>query len=174
MLKVKEIKCDFIISEVPDHPKHKSMLLDLIDKIPNNPYLMEGEEVSKTDWNLPLAFERKYLEYFYSRVAKNIMDQQQKYFKAKKWEIRNGWFQQYQEGSSHVYHSHPNVNFTNVYFLELPDKQFKTSLKIKEKEYDYEVKEGQLITFPAHILHTSKKNSTFRKTIISFNTNFIF
>ena len=174
MFKVKEIKCEFIVSEVTNHHKHKPKLLDLIDKIPHAPDFIKGGVVSKTDWNLPRAFERKYLEYFYSHIAQNIMDQQKKYFKAKKWEIRNGWFQQYQEESSHVYHNHPNVNFTNVYFVELPDKQFKTSLKIKEKEYNYEVEEGQIITFPAHILHTSKKNGAFRKTIISFNTNFIF
>ena len=57
---IKEIKSDFIICDVPDHPKHKAILLDLIDKIPNTPY----EEISKTDWNLPKTFERKYLEYF--------------------------------------------------------------------------------------------------------------
>ena len=170
MLKVKEIKCQFIVSDVSDHHKHKSILLDLINKIPNNPY----EGISKTDYNLPFAFGRKYLDYFYYHIAKNIMDQQQKYFKSQRWEITRAWFQQYQKESSHVYHNHPYVNFTNVYFLELPDKQFKTSLKIKEKEYNYEVEEGQIITFPAHILHTSKKNSASRKTIISFNTNFIF
>ena len=174
MLKVKEIKCDFITYEVLDHHKHKTILLDLIDKIPDNLLPVEGGKVSKTDWNLPPAFERKYLKYFYSHIAKNIMDQQQKYFKAKKWEIRNGWFQQYQEGSFHAYHNHPNVNFTNVYFLELPEEQFKTSIKTREQEYTYEAKEGQIITFPAHVLHASKKNSASRKTIISFNTNFIF
>ena len=46
---IKEIKSDFIICEVPDHHKHKAILLDLIDKIPNNPY----EQITKTDWNLP-------------------------------------------------------------------------------------------------------------------------
>ena len=165
---IKEIKSDFIICEVPDHHKHKAILLDLIDKIPNNPY----EEISKTDWNLPKTFERKYLEYFYSHITKNIMDQQKKYFKAARWVIAGGWFQQYQKGSSHVYHNHPKANFTNVYFLELPDKHFKTSLKVKGKEYDYKIKEGQIITFPAHLPHCSKTNGKKRKTIISFNSDF--
>jgi len=167
---IKEIKSDFIIYDVPDHNNHKAILLDLINEIPTNPY----EKISKTDWNLPQTFERKYLEYFYSHITKNIMDQQQKYFKAKSWKIDNAWFQQYQEGSSHGYHNHPSANFTNVYFLELSDPQFKTSIKIGEKEYDYEVKEGQLITFPAHLLHCSKSNGNLRKTIISFNSNFIY
>ena len=165
---IKELKTEFIISDVQDHSKHKLILLDLINNIPNNPY----EDISKTDYNLPVAFERKYLDYFYSHIAKNIMDQQQKYFKCQRWEITYGWFQQYQEKSTHSYHNHPHANFTNIYFLELPDKHFKTSLKVKGKEYDYKIKEGQIITFPAHLPHCSKTNGKKRKTIISFNSDF--
>ena len=167
---IKELKTEFIISEVQDHSKHKLILLDLINKIPNNPY----EGISKTDYNLPVAFERKYLDYFYLHIAKNIMDQQQKYFKAQGWDITYGWFQQYQEKSGHQYHTHPKTNFTNIYFLELPDKQLKTSVKVKDKEYCYSAKEGQIITFPAHLLHCSKPIRNKRKTIISFNSDFVF
>ena len=49
MMNIKTIPSEFIIYDVPDHTKHKDILLKLIDKIPNNPY----ESVSKTDWNLP-------------------------------------------------------------------------------------------------------------------------
>ena len=167
---IKELKTEFITCKVPEHSKHKPILLDLISKIPANPY----KDVSKTDWNLPKAFERKYIEYFYLNIAKPIMNLQQKYMRAPAWEISNAWFQQYEKDSFHVYHNHPNVNLTNVYFLELPDLQFKTSIKIGEKEYDYEAKEGQLITFPAHLLHCSKSNGNLRKTIISFNSSFIY
>ena len=165
---IKELKTEFITFEVPEHSNHKPILLDLINKMPANPY----KDVSKTDWNLPKDFKRKYLDYFYFKIAPNMMAQQQKYFKAKKWEITNGWFQQYEAKSSHDYHTHPDVNFTNVYFLELPDSQFKTLIKVGEKEYAYDVKEGQIITFPAHLLHTSTQNGDFRKTVIAFNTNF--
>jgi len=167
---IKEIKTEFITSEVPNHKKHKTILLDLINKMPANSY----SRVSKTDWNLPKDMERKYLEYFYSNISHDVMSQQQKYFKAKKWEIINGWFQQYETKSFHEYHNHPNVNFTNVYFLELPDPHFKTLIKIKDKEYEYKVKEGQIITFPAHLLHTSQPNGDLRKTIISFNSGFFY
>jgi len=167
---IKELKTEFITLDVPEHSKHKSILLDLINKMPNESF----EYVSKTDWNLPKNFERKYLEYFYSNIATNIMDQQKKYFKADKWNITNAWFQQYKRNSSHVYHNHAQSNFTNVYFVELPDPEFKTSIKIGEKEYDYEVKEGQIITFPAYLLHGSKPNGHLRKTIISFNSNFLY
>tara|TARA_R110000751_G_scaffold6768_1_gene28612 strand:- start:782 stop:1291 length:510 start_codon:yes stop_codon:yes gene_type:complete len=166
---IKELKTEFITLDVPEHFKHKSILLDLINKMPDKSL----HHISKTDWSLPTNFERKYLEYFYSNIARNIMDQQKKYFKAKEWDITNTWFQQYEKSSFHAYHSHDRSNFTNVYFIELPDPQFKTSIKIGEKEYDYEVKEGQIITFPAHLLHCSKSNGNLRKTVISFNSDFI-
>ena len=167
---IKELKTEFITSEVPNHKKHKTILLNLINKMPANPY----QNVGKTDWTLPRSFERKYLEYFYSHVVKNVMDKQQKYFKAKSWEIVNAWFQQYKTKSSHKYHNHPKVNFTNVYFLELPDSKFKTVIKIRGKQYEYDVEEGQIITFPAYLLHTSKQNGNLRKTVIAFNTNFLY
>ena len=167
---IKEIKTEFIISTVPDHLKHKSTLLDLIDQLPHDSY----QGVSKTDWNLPPDFEKKYIPYFYSHIANSIMDRQQKYLKAQSWEISHTWFQQYDKGGAHPYHNHIRTNFTNVYFLELPNKKFNTSIKVRDKEYSYKVKEGQLITFPAHLLHTSKNNGVKRKTVIAFNSDFLF
>ena len=39
---------------------------------------------------------------------------------------------------------------------------------------DIKLREGQLLTFPAHIMHRSPVNkSKERKTVISFNTNIL-
>ena len=38
----------------------------------------------------------------------------------------------------------------------------------------WHVKEGDLITFPAYLLHTSEKNKDGRKTVIAFNSDFIY
>lgn len=167
-MQVNKIKCELFIQDVPNHQTHKKILLDLIKQLPNNPY----ENISKTDWNLPKKLKRKYLDYFYPNISKSLMDNLQVYYKSKSWRITNAWFQQYKKNSYHEYHNHTQTNFTNVYFLELPDTNFKTILKIENKEYEYKVKEGQLITFPAHLLHTSKPNGDKRKTIISFNSDF--
>ena len=167
---IKEIKTEFIIYDTPEHAKHKPVLLDLIDKMPVSPY----KNVSKTDWNLPKNTKRKYLEYFYDNIATDIMHQQKKYFNAGNWTIGNAWFQQYEANASHDYHTHAMANLTNVYFLELPDSRFKTLIKIGEKKYEYEVKEGQIITFPAYLMHASQPNENLRKTIISFNSDFFY
>ena len=164
---IKEIQAEFLIYDVPDAEKHKKVLLELIGKMPNNSF----QRITKTDWNLPHSFERTYRKYFDSEIGSPYAAKIIKYFKAEKYMIENMWFQQYSEKDSHSYHTHPKANFTNVYFLELPDEQFKTSIKIKDKEYDYKIKEGQIITFPAYILHTSKENGNLRKTVISFNSS---
>ena len=56
----------------------------------------------------------------------------------------------HEKNSTHDWHVHPEVNYTNVYYLNLPDESIKTQLyDIKEnKIIDIQLKEGnQLITF---------------------------
>ena len=95
-----------------------------------------------------------------------------KFYKADDWNISNGWFQQYEKDSYHQWHNHEGANFTNVYFLELPDSKFKTKIKVGDEIIEYEAEEGDLISFPAYLLHTSEKNGDGRKTVIAFNSNF--
>ena len=96
-------------------------------------------------------------------------------FKAVNYNITNGWYQQYRKGAYHQYHNHVRANFTNIFYLELPDSNYKTIIKDDDgKLISFQVKEGDLITFPAYLLHKSKPNGVKRKTIISFNSNFLY
>ena len=70
---------------------------------------------------------------------------------------------------------HPDSNYTNVFYLDLPDEEISTELydPISNQIIKPKVKEGDLLTFPANMLHRSPKNLTDKtKTIISFNTSF--
>jgi hypothetical protein len=168
-MRIEKINTEFFYYDLPDAEIHKNNLLKLINLIPKNPF----QGISHTDYNLPDVFERKYLKYFYDNILSNMMNEQLKYYNAEKWEVGACWFQQYENESSHFWHTHPGTNFTNIYFLELPDESLKTTLKVGEKDYEYDIKEGQIITFPASIRHTSKINNTNkRKTVISFNSDF--
>ena len=71
-MNIKKIQTEFITIDVPNHKKHKPILLDLISKMPNKSL----HRVSKTDWELPKDFKREYLEYFYDNIATDIMHQQ--------------------------------------------------------------------------------------------------
>ena len=169
-MEFKRIDTEVFILDIPEHNQYKDQLLKLIDEIPNNSH----EEISKTDWTVPKSFERKYLDLFYNKVIQSSMYKLQDYFKATNWAISNSWFQQYNKNSAHQWHNHNNANWTNCYFLELPDSKYKTEIKNQNKIIKYDVKEGQLISFPAYLLHRSKPNGNKRKTVIAFNSDFKF
>jgi len=162
----------YAIAHIEEHKQIKEALLKLIEDIPHSNLLDEGQDVSKTDWNIPRDFKREYLEYFYDHVEKYIQ-QFSNSLSAKNWNILNGWFQQYNNNSYHSWHTHTSVNYSCVYYLELPDSDMKTEFydNVNHKIIEtVDIKEGDLIIFPAHILHRSKRNITDkRKTVIAFN-----
>jgi hypothetical protein len=171
-MKIENLNYEIYINDIVDHNIHKSILLDLISKVPAEPY----ETITKTDWKLPKNEHKEYLNYFYKNILPTTYTKIQKYLHSHKYRLYNGWFQQYEKGDSHCWHVHDGANYTNVYLLELPNNEFKTQLydNVNKKVIDLDIKEGQLLTFPASILHRSKPNMGARKTIISFNSDFLF
>ena len=103
-------------------------------------------------------------------------------------DVTESWFNQYIEdsGAEHPWHHHaeserksgeknPCINLASIYYVELPDESLITILKDPEtgKEVIPDVKEGQILTFGADILHKSPRNfSNNRKTVIPFNIMF--
>ena len=103
-------------------------------------------------------------------------------------EVTESWFNQYiaESGSEHPWHHHaeserkagqknPCINLASIYYVELPDESLITILKDPEtgEEIIPDVKEGQILTFGADILHRAPRNFTdSRKTAIDFNIMF--
>ena len=171
---VRPVLTSMFITKIEEHKEYKERLLNLIDEMPESSY----ETVARTDWNVPQETPREYLRLFYQDIlyGKNrYIEKQNKFWEGDDWNgvnelnISNGWYQQYTNNSHHIWHRHGEVNFTNVYFLELPNKEHRT--EIEDVEYDAE--EGYLITFPAMLRHRCNKVSGGRKTVISFNTSFV-
>ena len=80
------------------------------------------------------------------------------------------WYQQYKKGDYHGWHRHPNNTFSNVYYVSLPKNSASTSFRYSGKEFEINVKEGQILTFPSYLEHCSKPNPSDQiKTVISFN-----
>jgi len=157
-----------IITKIKNSKKINEDLLKLISKI-NNPFLENISKVSNTDWSLPREHKREYLNYFFNTI-KPYMDKIALKLYSKKWNIHNFWFQQYLKSDKHTWHTHPDSQFTNVYFVELPDESLITQILGHKK---IKVKEGDLLTFPAYFYHCSPINKlNKRKTIISFNSSF--
>jgi hypothetical protein len=172
------IEIPIIISTVKDHFLIKPKLLRYIDELPNNS-MVPGEKnsdiISKTDWNLPDTVERKYLD-FIKPIVVDTLTESFRPFKINGLSFSNFWFQQYYQSDFHGWHTHIACHWSNVYFVELPDKNIRTEIQNigNETLIDYEVSEGDIISFPAMLYHRSPINvSNDRKTVIAFNTNFI-
>jgi hypothetical protein len=157
-----------IITKIKNSKKINKNLLNLISLIKNK-IKSEKSYIYNTDWNLPLNYERKYLEYFYKIIKPYMSTIAFKLF-SKKWIIHNGWFQQYSKSNIHTWHTHPTSQFSNVYFVSLPKKSLITEIFNHEK---LDLEEGDLLTFPSFYYHKSPKNDSKKiKTIISFNSSF--
>jgi hypothetical protein len=158
-----------IITKIDNYKEFNKNLLNLIEKIPNNPLKENNNFIEHTDWNLPKNFKREYVEYFINTI-KTYLDKMAFNLKSKNFNIINMWFQQYTKLGTHQWHNHSDVNWTNVYFVELPSKSLGTEILNHE---ELNLQEGDLLTFPGYLYHRSPIN-TFekRKTIISFNSNF--
>ena len=167
-----------IITHLAKHAEIKPILLNLIEEMPSN-QMVPGEknldQITKTDWNLPDAQPRKYLDYVKPIIVDSVSETFS-HFKINGIVFSNFWFQQYHNSDFHGWHVHMHCHWTNVYFVELPDLNIKTEImKFGNNELiSYDVQEGDIISFPSMLYHRSPPNlSNTRKTIISFNTNFI-
>lgn len=174
MIKTYPFKSSYFITSIKEHYKNKETLLSEIDKMSSQDINNPAEKL-KTDFFLDKNQDRQYLKLFYDMIESYMQDLCN-LMQTEEWIIHNGWYQQYTVGGTHGWHNHAQTNFTNVYFLELPDPSLKTQIfdSINQKIIDtVEIKEGDILTIPGHLLHKSRKNETLqRKTIISFNSSF--
>ena len=165
----------YYVTDVTEYKEFNKKLLSMIDDMPDMNRYEENELINKSDWGLPRDYDRPYLTYFYSVIGE-YMDKMCYFLNCRYVEIHNGWFQQYIQKDKHNWHNHHNCQFTNVYFVELPEQSLVTQLYdfVNNKVIDtIEVKEGQILSFPSNIIHRSNRNITDkRKTVISFNTSF--
>jgi len=165
----------YYVSTVKEHLDYKIKLIDAIESMPSHESFKPYENLTNQDYRLPEDFPRPYLDLFYEMVVPYVKDLGNLLgFHA--WQIHNAWFQQYYNNDSHDWHNHACVNFTNIYYLELPSQELVTELydPHSKKIVNLEgIEEGQFVTFPGHWIHRSPKNLTNeRKTIVAFNTSY--
>tara|TARA_B100001778_G_scaffold80994_1_gene65555 strand:- start:56 stop:634 length:579 start_codon:yes stop_codon:yes gene_type:complete len=189
---------DYQITDVSDHSVMKLDVLDLIDNMASKELTTTGYHgkhnsiISNTNWDNKTDIKGEIWPYFLtSNDQINYFNSIVNKFPDRKWNRKTidvSWFNQYyaNSGSEHPWHHHAKSicepyrknwckDFTNIYYVELDDKSLTTILKDPETDEEIipDVKEGQILTFAADILHKSPRNFTdSRKTVISFNVNF--
>jgi hypothetical protein len=171
---IKEIKSFYLINKIKEHNDIKNNLINLINKIPINKIDVKTENISHTDWNLPNDCNREYVDFF-RKIIKPYIEKISLFLNTKDYRVHNFWFQKYKNQDFHNWHIHPDCNFSNVYYLNLPEKNMRTKIfNIVDKSFSYlDVTEGDLITFPSFLHHKSEANKNNQdKIIIAFNTSF--
>jgi hypothetical protein len=165
----------YFVVKIKKHKEIKDRILKSIEKfVQKNPIVDEFSNISNTDWNIPLNVRREWFEIFMGSSREDINLAYEKLysgFEVKDFMIHNVWFQQYESNSHHGWHTHGGCNFSNVYYLELPEGSQGTEFKFNDKTTFADVEEGDLVIFPAHIPHRSINLSNNRRTVLVFNSS---
>lgn len=155
----------FFVLDFPQHNEIKEKALQLIADDPkvfaseNNSYWPREKE------------ERPYWDFLwphFNDILKPVCASLKIPYK-----VYNYWYQQYEPEGEHTWHTHENVQWACVYYLELPDGAPVTKFKSFMEDSEFEIPnviEGKILMFPAVFVHSSPKNmSGKRKTIVGFN-----
>ncbi len=169
-----ESKLPILIDKFSQHDLYKDRLLKYFDdySIAKNNY--GDDNITKFDWHISTDFNREWVKMIYKDLHKHFL----KYANHLGFgicNINNLWFQQYDKNSTHQWHIHGD-NYTGVYYVNFNKDCAKRRLLdsyLKKNYIDIEAEEGDIIFFPAVVIHRALvQNTNFLKTIISFNVNF--
>lgn len=171
-----DVPCKVFKTHVQNHAELKSTILESIAELGIHNAVTKFERISNTDWHikkdLSIAFEnRKYL-----KIVNPILTEHNKKVAEYTGSIgiytNHVWFQQYEKLDFHGWHNHGNCMYSNVYYVELDKSCPRTSFKFMGTEFNIDVEEGDILTFPSFLSHCSRPNkSGLRKTVVAFNSN---
>ena len=161
-----------MVSNFPDHTNIKDNVLSLISSMPASHMHTHGQSISKTDWCLPKDLTRDYYA-FMKQNWENYLSGVYAAIGFSDFSIADYWFQQYHTNDTHPWHAHGGTSLSSIYFVELPEESITTEFinPYTRKIFKYTAKEGDVITFPALLIHRSPVNNTSkRKTSIVVNS----
>jgi len=159
---------------LPDHLKIKDKILGHLTNGNSIVDSITKLGISKTDYYIPYKEKSEYFKILENSLQKHLHPLLAKKFECVEFSVQRAWYQQYTNNDAHSWHYHGECNMIGIYFLELPDNNFKTQFKdmFRKKLIDYEAKEGDIVFTNALVLHQSPPlKSNQRKTVISLNYN---
>lgn len=173
MYKTVSVEVPFIITEVAQHKDIKSEILDAIKEMGIFSYIQEPKQkLFNSDYHINNSISRLYypnIEPIIKEVYNNILLAYDIPKESLPLDYQY-WIQQYKELDYHAKHIHAACVFSSVYYIDLANDNAKTTFILNNKEIELEVKEGQVLTFPSCMPHTSKVNQAKQiKTVCSWN-----
>ena len=172
-MKKKILKDCIYYTSVKNHLEIKDFILFEIEKNKNESLNIKDnyytDSITKLDWSESENFDREWVKFFLPYFSKSI-EEIFKYSPFSSIKINDIWYQQYVLNDTHGWHIHGS-HYTGVYYLEFPKNSSRTELffPFDNSIHNLNVKEGDMIIFPSHIVHRGPINKSKRKTIISFN-----
>ena len=179
-IKTGNIPCPVYISDVEEHIEFKNYFLEFLKYKPVSGLRGPAGKmhIYNTDYGVNSS-ESAYKKQLYPIITKHndklssLLGYSDRCRIKPFNELNDGgiWFQQYQKDNQHDWHRHHFCTFSNVYYVDLPNNAAKTTFRYKGEEFEINVEEGQILTFPSFLEHCSKPNKSDQiKTIISFNS----
>jgi len=165
------IPAHVFIRAAPAHSDIKPRILEAIHVMGEFSYKGVNNSIFNTDWHLAANVVRPYFDVVRSTIAEHVeaIRVDQKYDTVS---VGSVWFQQYKKGDFHGWHNHSQCTFSSVYYVDLAGGTPKTSFLYNGVEFDVEVSEGDILTFPSYLAHKSGVNASENiKTVIAFNAN---
>ena len=165
----------YLISKLEQHEQIKQQLLKDIETAECGTLDLRDKQaetyITKVDWGISSNWNRPWVLNAYPPIKSKINQM----LVEEGYEINiitQFWFQQYVQSNYHDWHIHSG-NFVGVYYAELHQESPITELVDpwdKTSIIKPDVEEGDIILFPAHIVHRAPfiKNDK-RKTIVSWN-----
>lgn len=159
------------VKPLKEHGQLKQKILDAIQRQENAEHMTAPDsDIIKCDWNTArYDGDREWLKLINPFLSVHL-DSWCKEMGYQTFGITEIWFQQYATGGKHAWHTHSN-NFTNVYYVNLPeDAQTEWINPLTKEKNKFDVHEGDIVTFPSWVIHRAPANNTEEtKTIISWN-----
>ena len=142
----------------------------------NNNEGFYNDRLKKTDWPNAEYFDRSWVKKIFPYLQSNL-DEFAKSLGYENVMLRKIWYQQYENDNIHNWHIHGD-NYSGVYYLKMPSNNKTTYTQFlypndPDRSFLIEAEEGDLIFFPAFLIHRAPAlRSNTDKIIISWNLNF--
>lgn len=166
---------DCFVVALKAHEQLKCALLELIDEQESQGILGGNDRIYRTDF-FHNNSEAKYWKLLEGELVSTIKECLVASLGVDPLDfdesnITRYWFQQYIFGDTHDWHIHRHTDYTAVYHLELPEDAPATEFKYPQRNgvERAKAKEGDVVIFPASLLHRSPPNVGGRKTSIALN-----
>lgn len=164
---------NLIVSVFEPHYEVRRKLTELIGKVAPDQF-DNAENKTLTDYekqDQQLEYREFILPYFKEHIERVFsLDN---HLEVKPYQM---WFQIYNKGDFHNWHTHHKVQLNLIYFLKLPNSNSKTEFRrLNGEVIDYEASEGDIILSPACLPHKSPTIEDNReKIMIGLNFDIVF